>query len=138
MQFLPDEWASVGSWPSAHLICTPVPGGLDCESEDEARPRQVPGDGVPEKVEGVGSGRVAFRTDVARYVGNGSEVLRVEVIITSHLVESWAQAEKKLGFFQLFFSKSSKQGLLSELETLPKPMRINDPTNMMAVCRVSV
>lgn len=72
---------------SAHLICAPVPGGLDSESEDEARPRQVPGDGVPEKVEGVRAGRVAFGTDVARYVGDGSEVLRVEIIITSHLIE---------------------------------------------------
>lgn len=72
---------------SAHLIGAPVPGGLDGESEDEARPGQVTRDGVPEKVEGVLSRRVAFGADVARYVGDGGEVARVEVIITSNLVE---------------------------------------------------
>lgn len=72
---------------SAHLIGAPVPGGLDSESEDKARPGQVPGDGVPEKVKGVWSRGVAFRADVTRYVGDGAEVARVEIIITSHLVE---------------------------------------------------
>lgn len=72
---------------STHLIGAPVPGGLDGESEDEAGPGQVTGDGVPEKVEGVWARLVALGTDVARDVGDGLEVERVEIFITSHLVK---------------------------------------------------
>lgn len=72
---------------SAHLIGAPVPGGLDGESEDEAGPGQVTCDGVPEQVEGVGARLVALGADVARDVGDGLEVERVEIFITSHLVE---------------------------------------------------
>lgn len=72
---------------SAHLVGAPVPGGLDGEPENKARPGQVPSDGVPEKVEGVRARRVALGANVARNVGYGGEVPRVEIIVSSHLVE---------------------------------------------------
>lgn len=128
-----------GSLPP-NLIGAPVPGGLDGESEDEAWPGQVTRDGVPEKVEGVRARLVALGANVARDVGDGLEVERVEIFITSHLVKCLRGSRGKMRVFflspKLCFHECTAGTV--EPDALPKPMRMNDPTSMMAVCRVSV
>lgn len=70
------------------LISAPVPGGLNGESEDEARPWQVSRNRIPKNVEGVGPRLVAARTEVARDGGDGLHVAMLEAFIASHLIES--------------------------------------------------
>ena len=72
-----------------HLVCAPVPRGLDGESEHQAGPGQVSCDGVPEDVEGVWSRCVTLLADVhSDEGGDGFHVLGLEARVASHLVES--------------------------------------------------
>lgn len=59
------------------LIGAPVPGGLNGESKDQAGPRQVSGNGIPENMEGVWPRLVAGSADVG---GDGRDGLEVQLI----------------------------------------------------------
>jgi len=72
-----------------HLVRAPVPGSLDGESKDQARPGQVSRYGVPEDVEGVLARLVARRADASGDVGHGLHVFPLEVLVAPHLVEGW-------------------------------------------------
>lgn len=61
------------------LIGAPVPGGLNGESKDQARPRQVSGNGIPENVEGVCPRLVAAGADVGGDRRDGLEVRLIEL-----------------------------------------------------------
>lgn len=71
------------------LVGAPVPDGLDGESENEARPRQIPRDGIPEQVEGIGPRLVALRIKSACVFGDGFHVELLEVLKAAHFGKSW-------------------------------------------------
>lgn len=71
------------------LIGAPVPDGLNGESENEARPRQVPRDGVPEEVEGIRPRLVALGLEAGRVGGDGGHVAIMEAIKAAHFAKSW-------------------------------------------------
>lgn len=74
--------------PLTDLIGAPVPDGLDGESKNEARPRQVPCDGIPEQVEGVGPRLVALWLKAGRVLGDGGHVAILEVLKAAHFIKS--------------------------------------------------
>lgn len=115
------------------LIGAPVPDGLNGEAENEAGPRQIPRDGVPEEVEGVGPRLVALGLDAGGVGGDGEHVAVVEVLKAAHFTKSWRWTGK------LDETHEEKQrNVQSEAGSVPKPMRMKDPTIMMTVWRVSV
>lgn len=71
------------------LIGAPVPDGLNGESENEARPRQIPRDGIPEQVEGIGPRLVALGLEAGGVGGDGGHVAIVEVFKAAHFAKSW-------------------------------------------------
>lgn len=71
------------------LIGAPVPDGLNGESKNQARPRQIPRDGIPEQVKGIGPRLVAFRFEAGCVGGDGVHVAIVEVLKAAHFTKSW-------------------------------------------------
>lgn len=76
------------------LIGAPVPDGLNGESENKARPWQIPRDRIPEQVEGIGPRLVAVRLDAACVGGDGGHVALLEVFKAAHFVKSWRLMSK--------------------------------------------
>lgn len=74
-----------------HLVAAPVVHGDDGDAKDDARPGQVPRDGVPEDVERIGARDVAFRrgspVPVLDYAGLRVGILMQELIVPSHFLE---------------------------------------------------
>lgn len=115
------------------LVGAPVPDGLDGEAENEARPRQIPRDRVPEQVEGIGPRLVTRRVKTGGVGGDGVHVELLEVLKAAHFGKSW----RLMAQLDQTHPRSNVPGWC--LRTLlPKPMRMKDPTIMMMVCKVSV
>lgn len=70
------------------LIGAPVPGGLNGESKHKARPRQVPCNRIPEKMEGVWPRLVAAGVKASSVSRDGYHVQIVEFFVASHFSKS--------------------------------------------------
>lgn len=79
----------------AHLVSAPVPGGHDGQTKGHPSPREVSCGRVPEHMHGVCSRQVAGGVGDGPG-GDGLGIRRLQLLITTDLVESWRVGQSGL------------------------------------------
>lgn len=79
----------------AHLVSAPVPGGHDGQAKGHPSPREVSCGRVPEHMHGVCSRQVTGGVGDGPG-GDGLGICRLQLLITTDLVESWRVGQSGL------------------------------------------
>lgn len=79
----------------AHLVSAPVPGGHDGQAQGHPSPWEVSCGSIPEHVHGVCSRQVAGGIGDGPG-GDGLGIRRLQLLITTDLVESWRVGQNGL------------------------------------------